>query len=98
MHSIMTNVCNISFYLLRGGGGRPLDEKVKAAVENIFFYIENNEDSQFTLTELRDVVREYVPKDDTILAKLMEQFGKKIVITKKPQAHTIGKPQAHTLA
>ncbi|KAF0716418.1 SWIM-type domain-containing protein [Aphis craccivora] len=44
--------CLISFNKYKSGGsvGRPHDENIRLAMEEIFYYIENNNDCQFTLT------------------------------------------------
>ncbi|KAK0072595.1 hypothetical protein PV325_011128, partial [Microctonus aethiopoides] len=45
--------CFSNFVLVKGQGdaGRSLDENIKIAMENVFHYIENNDDCQFTLAE-----------------------------------------------
>jgi len=46
--------------------GRPLDNNINAAMENIFSYIENHEDCQFTLSELKQTLTDFKPDDKTI--------------------------------
>lgn len=58
-------------------------------MKEIFCYIENNEDSQFTLKELKDVLTEYVPDDKTIITKLQQKYLTDVIITKKIGAFTI---------
>lgn len=59
------------------------DDQVTQAMKEIFYYIENNEDSQFTLKELKDVPTEYIPDDKTIITKLQQKYLTDIIITKK---------------
>jgi len=57
-------------------------------MEKIFYYIKNHDDCQFTLAELRDLLGEDAPAD-TIQTKLIEKYGKNIIITVKPNKMTI---------
>lgn len=59
------------------------DDQVTQAMKEIFSYIENNADSQFTLKELKDVPTEYMPDDKTIIKKLQQRYLTDIIITKK---------------
>lgn len=52
-------------------------------MEKIYAYIENNDDCQFTLAELKDVCKNFIPDEKTIKSKLIERYGEKIVITIK---------------
>lgn len=83
--------CFSNFLLLSGKGdvGRPLDENIRIAMDNVFHYIENNDDCQFTLAELKDVIQGYVPDDKTIIKKLIARYGSNIVITTKSKSLTI---------
>ncbi|CAH2086035.1 unnamed protein product [Euphydryas editha] len=65
------------------------DDQVTEAMKEIFYYIENNEDSQFTLKELKDVPTEYIPDDKTIITKLQQKYLTDIIITKKIGSFTI---------
>lgn len=65
------------------------DNQVTEAMLEIFNYIENNNDSQFTLKELKDVLTGYVPDDKTIITRLQQKYLTDIVITKKVGAFTI---------
>lgn len=77
--------CFVKFHLPTTGKqiGRPLDGQIIAAMENIFSYIENNDDCQFTFTELKGVLEDFKPDDKTIRKKLQERYGDRIVITNK---------------
>lgn len=83
--------CFSNFLLVSGKGdaGRPLDENIRIAMENVFHYIENNDDCQFTLAELKDIMKDYVPDDKTIIKKLIARYGNNIVITTKSKSLTI---------
>ena len=65
------------------------DNQVSEAMIEIFKYIENNNDSQFTLKELKDVLTGYVPDDKTIISRLQQKYLTNIIITKKIGAFTI---------
>jgi len=69
--------------------GRPADENVAEAMDKIFSFIENNEDSQFTLNELKEVVSDYLPDNKTIKKKLEDKYGDRIIITTKKTGFTI---------
>jgi len=69
--------------------GRPIDIQIAEKMEKIFYYIENHNDCQFTLAELRDLLGEDAPADVTIQTKLIEKYGKSIIITVKPNKMTI---------
>lgn len=58
-------------------------KRVTQAMEQIFTYIENNEASQFTLKELKDCLTEYVPDDQTILARLQQKYSTDLEIKRK---------------
>lgn len=49
--------------------GRPLDNNINEAMENVFSYIENHEDCQFTLSELKQTSTDFKPDDKTIKKK-----------------------------
>lgn len=63
--------------------GRPKNEDVIVAMENIYNYIENNEDCQFTINELKEICKRDPPDDKTIKIKLKEKYGPRIIITDK---------------
>lgn len=58
-------------------------------MENIFAYIENNDDWQFTFTELKGVLEDFQPDDKTIRTKLQDRYGDRIVITSKSTGPSI---------
>lgn len=55
--------------------GRPQNKNINAAMENVFSYIENHEDCQFTLSELKQTLTDY---NQTI--KLLKQNSKKNIL------------------
>lgn len=65
------------------------DNQVTEAMLEIFYYIENNNDSQFTLKELNHVLTGYVPDDETIITRLQQKYLTDIIVTKKVGAFTI---------
>lgn len=83
--------CFSNFLLVSGKGdaGRPSDENIRIAMENVFHYIESNDDCQFTLAELKNVMKDYVPDDKTMIKKLIARYGSNIVITTKSKSLTI---------
>ncbi|KAE9522981.1 hypothetical protein AGLY_016612 [Aphis glycines] len=84
--------CLISFNKYKSGGsvGRPHDENIRLAMEEIFYYIENNNDCQFTLTELVNAITsDFFPDAKTIIYKLTARYGKDIIITTKHAKLTI---------
>lgn len=64
------------------------DNQVTEAMLQIFNYIGNNNDSQFTLKELKDILTN-VPDDKTIINVQDYKYLTDIVITKKVGAYTI---------
>ncbi|GFY56625.1 SWIM-type domain-containing protein [Trichonephila inaurata madagascariensis] len=54
-----------------------------------FNYIENHDDSQFTLKELRDVRTGYVPDNKTIITRLHQKYLTDVIITTKVKSFTI---------
>ncbi|GFW15272.1 SWIM-type domain-containing protein [Trichonephila clavipes] len=63
--------------------------QVSEAMAEIFNYIENHNDSQFTLKELRDVLTGYIPNDKTIITRLQQKYLTDIIITTKVKSFTI---------
>lgn len=59
--------CYLSFIKPSAGGqaDRPEDNNVTLAMEDIFLYIETNDDYQFTITELKNVCRDFIPNEKT---------------------------------
>ena len=70
-----TNGCKI---------GRPQDESTNVAMEQIFKYIENSDDCQFSLEELKNICKNPHLDNRTIKTRLKLKFGNKIIITEKP--------------
>lgn len=69
--------------------GRPLNLNITTAIENIFSYIENHDDCQFPLSELKETLTDFKPDDKTIKKKLEEKYTDRIVITAKTPGPTI---------
>lgn len=65
--------------------GRPVVENVSTAMEKIFSFIENNKDSQFTLTELKSILTDYIPDDKTIKKNLKRSMKTKLLSPVKKQ-------------
>ncbi|CAH0555189.1 unnamed protein product [Brassicogethes aeneus] len=64
-------------------------DEVTQAMKEIYEYIDDHEDSQFTLAELKNVPTEYVPDDKTIITKLQQKYLTDVIITKKVGSFTI---------
>lgn len=62
---------------------------VDAAMNTIFDFIEQNDDCQFTLEELKDKVSGHVPDNKTILSRLRNNYGDNIVISCQSSYFTI---------
>lgn len=61
--------CYINFFkkpTTRGKSGRPLVDDVTTAMEVIFDFIENSDDCQFSLSDLINLLKDYVPNELTI--------------------------------
>lgn len=70
--------------------GRPQNNNINTAMENVFSYIENHEDCQFTLSELKQtLITDFKPDNKTIKKKLVEKYADRIVITAKIPGPTI---------
>lgn len=84
------NDCYNSFLKPTTGGknGRPHDEVTKDAMEEIFTYIENSDDCQFTLDELKNICKNAVLDNRTIKIRLKMKYGEKIIITEKSGTST----------
>lgn len=61
--------------------GRPESDSITLAMEKIFAFIENHDDCQFSLQELKDVCEEPYIDNRTIKSKL--KYGNRIIITEK---------------
>jgi len=68
--------------------GRPQDESTNLAMEEIFTYIENSDDCQFTLNELKNVCKTTTVDNRTIKVRLKLRYGDKIIITEKSGTST----------
>ncbi|GFY79315.1 hypothetical protein TNIN_484491 [Trichonephila inaurata madagascariensis] len=55
--------------------------QVSEAMAEFYNYIENLDNSQFTLKELRDVLTGCVPEDETIITRLQQKYLTDIKIT-----------------
>lgn len=79
-------------YFLRptygGKVGRPKDEATNLAMDEIFAYIENSDDCQFTLNELKDICKNAAIDNRTIKSRLKLRYGNKIIITEKSGTST----------
>jgi len=63
--------------------GRPHDKNLRLAIDEIFRYIERNENCQFTLTELIEVItNDFISDPKTISYKLTAHYGKYILMPK----------------
>lgn len=69
--------------------GRPADDDISNAMNEIFYYIENHKDCQFTLEELKGIPKEHVPADRTVINKLIERYGQEIINTTKSRWMTV---------
>ncbi|GBP44060.1 hypothetical protein EVAR_85214_1 [Eumeta japonica] len=77
--------CRVSFLKPPIGSkvGRPKDEATNLAMEEIFTYIENSDDYQFTLNELSNVCKTITLDYRTIKIRVKLKYGDKLNITKK---------------
>lgn len=64
--------------------GRPQDEAVNSAMEEIFQFIERSEDCQFTLDELKNVCQNVALDKRIIKIRLKLKYGSRIIITENP--------------
>ncbi|KAK0161696.1 hypothetical protein PV327_008115 [Microctonus hyperodae] len=68
----------------------PITARVDAAMEQIIKYIEENNDCQFSLTELKNILTtDHIPDDKTIKMRLMKYYGDNIVVSSKFGSNTI---------
>ena len=86
----MTIVTNLSWDpIMAVGVGRPQDEAANySAMEEIYKFIENSDDWQFTLDELKNVSKNVALDNRTIKIWLKVKYGSKIIITEKPKKLT----------
>lgn len=80
------NDCFVLFLKPTTGGqvGRPQDEALNLAMEEIFSYIESSDDCQFTLEELKNICKNVSVDNRTIKLRLKLNYGDKVIITEKP--------------
>lgn len=77
--------CYTSFVKPISGGkiGRPESDSITSAMEKIFAFIENHDDCQFSIQELKDICKEPSIDNRTIKSKLKSKYGNRIIITEK---------------
>lgn len=82
--------CYVSFLKPSTGGkvGRPKDEAMDLAMEEIFTYIENSDECKFTLNELSNVCKTTTLDNRTLKIRLKLKYGDKLIITEKSGAST----------
>lgn len=61
--------------------GRPRTTEVHDAMNQIFQFLEESDDCQFSLTELTEQIKGYVPHVNTIKKELIKKYGNDIFIT-----------------
>ncbi|CAG4987924.1 unnamed protein product [Colias eurytheme] len=78
--------CYKSFVRPNAGGkiGRPQNEDVNAAMEKIYEFLENSNDCQFTLDELKNVCPNVALDNRVLKVRLKLKYGSRIIITEKP--------------
>lgn len=62
-----------------------MDAKITVAMENMFSYIENNDDFQFTYIELMRVLEDFKLDDKSIIKNLM--IGMEMELLRLPKIH-----------
>lgn len=63
---------------------------VHIAMEKIYKYIEENDDCQFSIQELKNILStEYIPDDKTIKSRLSSHYGDNIIFSSKFGSNTI---------
>lgn len=81
---IYHQLCFVSFFTHLSTGkkrGRPEVKDITTAMEQIYSYLENNDDCQVSLCELMSQCVGYVPSEATIKNKLNQKYGDNIIIT-----------------
>lgn len=63
---------------------RPQNEAINSAMDKIFTYIENSDDCQFSLDELKNICEIPTIDSRTIKMRLKLKYGNKIILTEKP--------------
>ena len=59
--------------------GRPKDNSISQGMEIVYSYIEQNDDSQFSILELCEVVEDYDISVQTMKVRLKEHYGHDLV-------------------
>lgn len=67
----------------------PQISKVDEAMNQIYTYIEENDDSQFSMQELKGIFNDYVPDEKTIKTRLQLHYTDNIVFSSKFGSNTI---------
>lgn len=67
----------------------PQISKVDEAMDQIYTYIEENDDSQFSMQELKGILNDYVPDEKTIKTRLQLHYADNIVFSSKFGSNTI---------
>ena len=80
-------VCNTKFFCTTSSclkRGRPKDEHIESAFENLCTYIDESEECQFILHDLMRVLERYMPEtssvtEKTLKTKLMATYGDQVL-------------------
>ncbi|KMQ84700.1 hypothetical protein RF55_17294 [Lasius niger] len=83
--------CNKCFSHIPTGNPirRPPITDLETVFKNVCHYIEENDECQFTLTELLDEMKAYTPEPETLKSKLLKRYGEKIIIHEKTGRPTL---------
>ncbi|CAH0381987.1 unnamed protein product [Bemisia tabaci] len=69
--------------------GRPNDPKLEKSMEEIFSFMENSSESQFSLHELLQVPSAFIPTSKTLLKKLKEKYRDDIIFAVQKTKETV---------
>lgn len=87
------NTCCKNFFSTRGPTGkkrgRPIDDNVLIGMDEIYRYIDENEDCQFSFEELINQITGEKLSRQTIKAKLLERYGERILFAHRHSHNTI---------
>lgn len=64
----------------RSTRGRPENYDLAEAFKNVCEFIDNSADSQFQLSDLHLVMGDCIPKNETLINKLTQHYGSKVII------------------
>lgn len=67
-----------------GKSGRPQNEAINSAMDEIFTNIENTDDCQFSVEELKNICKMPTIDSRTIKVRLKLKYGNKVIFTEKP--------------